>query len=189
MKRFLIAILLLLAPASGLPADESWQGVQKVYDGDTFKLKGGEKVRLLGIDTPELHHSEKLYRDAQRSRQDAKKIRKLGAQSFEVTNRLLKGRPVRIAEDESVRDEYGRTLAYVYFKIREDRFAKIVGQSYSGKVPASEKEYMLNRELVRYGWASVYKSSSFHEKKEFLRLEREAREKRWGLWRGAPPTR
>ena len=34
--------------------------VSKVIDGDTFKMSNGEKVRLLGIDTPEKFDSEKL---------------------------------------------------------------------------------------------------------------------------------
>ena len=32
--------------------------VIKVYDGDTVKIKDGKKVRLLGINTPELHHPD-----------------------------------------------------------------------------------------------------------------------------------
>ena len=33
--------------------------VTKVIDGDTIALENGEKVRYLGIDTPELHHPKK----------------------------------------------------------------------------------------------------------------------------------
>jgi micrococcal nuclease len=183
VRRLFLATLILLAPAGSLRAEENWQWVQKVFDGDTFRLKGGQKVRLLGIDTPELHPSDKLYRDAQRSRQDAAKIQELGAQSYEVTRGLLKGRLVRLELDETTRDKYGRILAYVYFKMAEDRFAEIVGQRYAGKLPAKEKEYMVNRELIRYGWASAYKNFDYKEKKDFLQLEKEAREKGWGLWK------
>lgn len=182
MKRLLVVILLLLAPAAGLRAEENWQAIQKIYDGDTFRLQDGPKVRLLGIDTPELHPSDKLYRDAQRSHQDAAKIQELGARSYEVTRKLLKGRRVRLELDETTRDKYGRILAYVYFKIEEDRFAEIVGQPYRGKLPAKEKEYMINRELIRYGWASTFKNFQFKEKKDFLKLEAKAREEGWGLW-------
>ncbi|HEX5034512.1 MAG TPA: thermonuclease family protein [bacterium] len=185
MKRLLLLILLLAAPA-GLLAKEDWQWVQKIYDGDTLRLKGGQKVRLLGIDTPELHPSEKLYRDARRSHQDAAKIQELGAQSYEVTRELLKGRLVRLELDETTRDKYGRILAYVYFKMPEDRFAAAVGQPYAGKLPAEEKEYMANRELVRYGWATTFKNFEFREKKDFLKLEKKARDAGWGLWGKGP---
>ena len=39
--------------------------VQRAVDGDTLKLENGERVRLIGIDTPEMHESDKLYRDSQ----------------------------------------------------------------------------------------------------------------------------
>jgi len=186
VKRLFLATLLILAPAGVLQAEENWQWVQKVFDGDTFRLMGGEKVRLLGIDTPELHPSDKLYRDAQRSHQDAAKIQELGAQSYAVTRDLLKNRLVRLESDETTRDKYGRTLAYVYFKMAEDRFAEIVGQPYRGKLPADEKEYMINRELIRYGWAATFKNFPFKEKKDFLQLEKKARDAGWGLWGKGP---
>ena len=186
MKRIFLAILVLLALPGSLRAGEDWRWVQKVFDGDTFRLKGGEKVRLLGIDTPELHPSDKLYRDARRSHQDVAKIQELGAQSYEVTRNLLKGRLVRLELDETTRDKYGRILAYVYFKMAEDRFAEIVGQPYRGKLPADEKEYMINRELIRYGWAATFKNFQFKEKQDFLKLEKKARDAGWGLWGKGP---
>ena len=44
--------------------------VKRVIDGDTLLLGNGERVRLIGIDTPEVHESGKLYRDAERSQRD-----------------------------------------------------------------------------------------------------------------------
>ncbi len=44
--------------------------VKRAVDGDTLVLGSGERVRLIGIDTPEIHDSKKLYRDSQRSGQD-----------------------------------------------------------------------------------------------------------------------
>jgi micrococcal nuclease len=187
MKRALLAFFLLLMPIAELSAEENWLWVQKVYDGDTFKLKGGDKVRLLGIDTPELHPSDKLYRDAKRSRQDVAKIQELGARSYEVTRQLLKNRMVRLELDETTRDKYGRILAYVYIKISEERLGEIVGRPSSGKHPSKEKEYMINRELIRYGWATAYKNFDYKEKKDFLKLERDAREAGLGLWGKAAP--
>jgi len=74
--------------------------VERVVDGDTFALEGGEKVRLTGIDTPELHHPTKprgFY--AEEARQ--------AAQS------LVEGRSVALVYDRDERDRYGRLLAYV----------------------------------------------------------------------------
>ncbi len=52
--------------------------VTRVIDGDTLKLESGERVRLIGIDTPEMHESDKLYRDSQRTGQDARTIKAMG---------------------------------------------------------------------------------------------------------------
>ena len=50
--------------------------VRRVVDGDTLILESGERVRLIGIDTPEMHESDKLYSDSQRSHQDIETIKK-----------------------------------------------------------------------------------------------------------------
>src|SRR5262245_44510655 len=95
--------------------------VQRVIDGDTLKLSNGERVRLIGIDTPEVHKSKKLYRDAERTHQDINTIQELGRKAAAVTRDLAEGRDVELRYDEAARvhhhrDRYGRTLAYVYIK-------------------------------------------------------------------------
>jgi micrococcal nuclease len=67
----------------------------RVVDGDTITLRGGETVRLLGIDTPEI--GEPYARDA--------KLFTLG---------LVAHEDLRLEFDEQLRDTYGRLLAYVY---------------------------------------------------------------------------
>ncbi len=42
--------------ASDLPADLDLRTVTRVIDGDTLVLDGGERVRLIGVDTPETVH-------------------------------------------------------------------------------------------------------------------------------------
>lgn len=69
--------------------------VARVIDGDTFELAGGDRVRLLGIDTPE---KGEPYFDR--------------ATGF--VDSLVLGRPVRIEYGERRRDNYGRLLGYVY---------------------------------------------------------------------------
>ncbi|MDP3042536.1 MAG: hypothetical protein Q8N62_07465, partial [Candidatus Omnitrophota bacterium] len=49
--------------------------VTRAVDGDTLVLENRERVRLIGIDTPEMHESNKLNRDAQRSGQDVETIK------------------------------------------------------------------------------------------------------------------
>jgi len=67
-----------------------------VVDGDTAVLVGGEKVRYLGIDTPE--RGEPFYNEAK-----------------ERNKALVGSRSVRLEVcRETPRDNYGRLLAYVY---------------------------------------------------------------------------
>jgi micrococcal nuclease len=71
--------------------------VERVVDGDTFACRDGRRVRLLGIDTPELGQGEP------------------GRQAHAALRRLLPlGTTVRLERDVAPRDRYGRELAYVW---------------------------------------------------------------------------
>jgi endonuclease YncB( thermonuclease family) len=102
-RRFSLAIALALALAVAPAAQaETHAGViDHVADGDTVVLRGGETVRLVQIDTPEVYGDSECY----------------GAQASELTEKFLPpGTRVRIATDARLdqRDRDGRTLAYVW---------------------------------------------------------------------------
>jgi micrococcal nuclease len=136
--------------------------VVRAVDGDTLKLANNERVRLIGIDTPEMHESEKLYRDSRKSGQDAKTIQALGRRSYAFTKSLVEGKTVRLEFDVEKRDKYKRLLAYVYLPDGTFVNAEIVKQGY-----ASLMTYPPN---VKYA-------------DEFRRLYQQAREQRSGLWK------
>jgi len=136
--------------------------VTRAVDGDTLVLESGERVRLIGIDTPEMHESKKLYRDAQRTQQDISTIQALGRQSYEFTRNLVEGKRVSLEFDVEKYDRYKRLLAYVYLKDGTFVNAKIVEEGY-----ASLMTYPPN---VKY--ADL-----------FLKLYRQARENKRGLWK------
>jgi endonuclease YncB( thermonuclease family) len=75
--------------------------VQKIYDGDTVVLNDGRKVRLLGINTPEVRHRGKM---ADAGGDEAKQW---------LTRRLLNNK-VRLVTDTEKTDKYGRTLAHLF---------------------------------------------------------------------------
>lgn len=91
-------------PNPSLAADEAY--VIKVIDGDTLKVSIGgsenERVRMLGIDTPESVHP------------DANKNTKNGKIASNYTKSKLEGKTVKLEFDKEKRDKYGRLLAYVY---------------------------------------------------------------------------
>jgi micrococcal nuclease len=90
------------APASGnLPAGVD-MAVKRVVDGDTIEVVGGERVRLIGMDTPE-------------TKAPGRPIGCYGKEASRFTSSLLPaGTTVRMVGDVEARDRYGRLLAYVY---------------------------------------------------------------------------
>jgi micrococcal nuclease len=73
--------------------------VTGVSDGDTIQLSGIGKVRLIGVDTPEVYGGEECF----------------GQAASEFTKRVLTpGRAVRYRLGVESRDRYGRALAYVW---------------------------------------------------------------------------
>lgn len=71
--------------------------VIKVIDGDTIETEGGDKVRYIGIDTPEMESSECYSQEA-----------------TDEDKSLVLGKMVRLEKDVSETDKYGRLLRYVY---------------------------------------------------------------------------
>ncbi len=90
---FLVALLPTKALSEGGRVIDT--GVRFVIDGDTIVLKGGEKLRYIGIDTPE--RDEPFYKRARARNRE-----------------LVKGSILRveICPDEP-RDKYGRLLGWV----------------------------------------------------------------------------
>jgi micrococcal nuclease len=93
--------------------------VRRVIDGDTVVVRladrSQERVRLIGIDTPEVHESEKLARETARTGRDATTLGRLGRRAAAFTAALLPaGRRVRLELDVERHDRDARLLAYVW---------------------------------------------------------------------------
>ena len=78
-----------------------------MIDGDTFAV-GEERVRLIGIDTPE-------------SVKPGTPVECFAREASAAMKRLVEGRRVRLVRDVEERDRYGRRLAYVY-RVRDGLF-------------------------------------------------------------------
>ena len=158
-------------PPSGVPT----QGVvARVVDGDTLHVRADgadHTLRLIGVDTPEVHESDKLERDAQRSGQDKRTIQALGRRAADFTRSLCEGNACRLEFDPANashghKDKYGRLLAYVF-------------------VPGEGgREVFVNAEIIRAGYGAAMTGYPFDDarKAEFLRLQRDARSHKRGLW-------
>jgi micrococcal nuclease len=89
----------------------------RVVDGDTLELDGGERVRLIGVDTPETV-------DPRRP------VQYFGKEASAFTRRLAQGKTVRLEYDQDTRDRYNRTLAYVYLPDGTLLNAELIRQGY-----------------------------------------------------------
>jgi micrococcal nuclease len=102
-----IAPLLLLcaiAPAWGVERETLEGTVVRVVDGDTIHVRIGarlEKVRYIGVNSPELHHPTKGEEPG-------------GREAAAVNGQIAAGKRVRLELDVQERDRYGRLLAYVW---------------------------------------------------------------------------
>lgn len=113
----------------------------EVIDGDTFRTEKGEKVRLLGINTPERGEpGADIARD--------------------ILCTLVQSKEVRLERDITDRDDYERSLRYVF-----------VGET------------CINAELIRLGYAETrFFPPDTLRKSEFELLEKSAIKNKQGLW-------
>jgi micrococcal nuclease len=117
-----VSLILLLAltsvfwgctPQDQVPVQEAL--VAEVLDGDTVILDRGQKVRLLGIDAPEL---ERAGQPADFLAHKAKR----------VLVDLAQGQRVRLEYDQLRYDRYGRTLAFLFLLDGTDLSRELVRQ-------------------------------------------------------------
>jgi micrococcal nuclease len=100
-------LALLLALLAGVAEARETARVESVADGDTIRvLLHGKRVtiRLIGVDTPELHERLDQHAPPQPYAREAAAF----------TRRKLGGQEVGLEYDGERVDRYGRTLAYVF---------------------------------------------------------------------------
>ena len=125
-------------------------------------LDTGEKIRLIGVDTPETSDASRNLRNAKRNHIDAKTVNDFALKAKSFVRDQVEGRQVRLEYDWQRTDKYGRTLAYVY------------------RVP---DDYFLNAEIIRQGYGFAYLVFPFSHSEEFRAYGKEARANKVGLWK------
>ena len=137
--------------------------VTRVVDGDTIDVAWisgpalpSERVRMIGIDTPEVHGRLETY----------------GYEASMFTKQNLEGKEVWLTTDVSETDQYGRALRFVWTAVPPEE-------------PDEEavRTLMFNAALVLGGYAhaSAYPPDITYAEL-FRKFEREARDAGRGLW-------
>lgn len=117
----IFAISLLIFVAGYSIADDRMT-VRWVSDGDTIVLENDEKIRYVGINTPEIPHPDK---PGQALGEDAKAFNK----------NLVFQKKVRLEYDNRTQDQYGRTLAYVFSEDGTMVNARLIEEGYAHVLP------------------------------------------------------
>jgi micrococcal nuclease len=136
--------------------------VTRIVDGDTIYVRFSsgleEKVRLIGVDAPEINHPTKGEEP-------------FGAESAEYAYNMLDNIVAWLEFDEGERDQYGRMLAYLWLEKPE---------------AASEAEIrskMFNARLLLDGYArQVIFQPNVKYVEHFSAFVNEARRAKRGLW-------
>jgi micrococcal nuclease len=113
-----ILIFLLLFPT--LLFAQDFYFCTRVVDGDTIivNIDGRkERVRLIGVDTPETKHPNKP-------------VEYFGREASAFTTHMVEGKKVNLEYDWQRRDKYGRLLAYVYLEDGTFLNAEIIKQGF-----------------------------------------------------------
>ena len=120
-------------------------------------------TRVLDGDTLVLDNDETVRLigvDAPETHHPEVPVQRFGEESTEFLRRFAEGFECTLEyEPSNIRDQHGRLLAYVFVG---DRLA--------------------NAEIIRRGYAYAYTRFPFRRQAEFIALEREARERQYGLW-------
>ena len=100
--------------------------VARVVDGDTVELESGERVRYIGVDTPETKHP-------------SKPVQCYGREASKRNKELVEGKEVLLEKDVSNTDRYDRLLRYIYLPNPD----------------ASDEAIFVNEYLIEQGYGQV----------------------------------
>jgi len=148
---------------ASLPPDAKRYLVRNVYDGDTLTLVENEtRVRLLGVDTPELKEQQPYSEQAK-----------------QYTRNLCHKKYVYVSYEPNggeQKDHYGRHLAFVWVENNNNT-------SNNGSVGF----ICVNEGLIAEGYATAYAPGGPNDKKlhnwdKLVALQSQARQSRMGMW-------
>jgi len=156
---------------------------KNVYDGDTLTLEDGTRVRLLGIDTPEL-------REKQPFALEAKEYTKKYCHEKDI---WLTFQETGGVENEKNRDHYKRVLAFIWVPLNNgdtNHNGKKRGTTTKRQSSDSNNNnsqwLCINEGLVASGLAHTYspsKSKKVHNHDKMLGLQKVARTHKIGQWK------
>jgi micrococcal nuclease len=169
--------------------------VTRVLDGNTLELSNGEKVRLIGVDTPPESLSDvQPGKEIKVKGEALKTLLERGKAAAQFTRRLVEGGKVYLTYDIQKRDAHGQLLAYVYMDsdvygndtLRKD-FSNI--DLYDARGNRRRSLLDVNASVINAGYArAAFTPPNVKYRKTFLILEKNAKAYQRGFWRPKEPS-
>lgn len=132
--------------------DSSGVLVTKVIDGDTIEVEGGEKVRYLGVDTPE-------------TKDPRKPVQCFGKEAASKNKELVEGKRVILEKDVTNTDKYNRLLRFVFLDLGNGTRLFV-------------NDYLIREGYAQV--LTIPPDVKYSE--QFLAAQKQAREQKKGLW-------
>jgi len=126
--------------------------VVEIVDGDTLRVLTGQETRAVRL----------IGIDAPERSHPSRPKEFLSDEAAAILASLCEGKTVRMERGDEDVDRYGRLLRYVYLPPPDGR--------------------LVNREMVRQGYARVYRRVRFSREAEFSEAEEQARREEKGIW-------
>lgn len=126
--------------------------VLEVIDGDTIELENGQRVRYIGIDTPE-------------TKDPRRPVGCFGKEASAKNKELVEGKEVILEKDVSETDKYQRLLRYIYLPLPDGNLLFV-------------NDYLIRE---GYATSLAY-PPDVKFSKQFLKAQEEAKMGRKGLW-------
>lgn len=155
---FLILLLNYELPAQQVPqfvpyGYQTTTKVARVIDGDTFVTFDSTRIRLLGIDTPELSSTDSINH-------------KYAYCAKDFLDSLISDHTIKLTFESNTKDFFGRTLAYVWLTDKQGK-----------------DSLFIQAELLKKGFARIRyypKGKRYYE--IFYNLRRTAMKSNLGIW-------
>ena len=122
--------------------EKTFYKVTRVIDGDTLEVDNEQKVRMIGIDTPETVHP-------------SKPVEYFGKEASDKLKEMIEGKEVELVPDPTQDDvdRYGRWLRYVYLNgvdINLEMIKQGYAFEYTYRIPyEKQNEYKKAQEFAK----------------------------------------
>lgn len=127
--------------------------VTKVIDGDTIEIEGGQRIRYLGVDTPE-------------TQDPRKSVECFGKEAKNKNKDLVEGKRVILEKDITDSDKYDRLLRYIYLPLQDGTLLFV-------------NDFLIREGFAKV--LTIPPDVKYAE--QFLDAQRKAREGNLGLWK------